>query len=256
MPKPNKKIIYGYGISILMIIVLGLLYKDKLMLIFSDPEKVRSFIASFGILSPLILILLQTLQVVIFIIPGPIFTIAGGYSFGVFLGTVYSLIGTMLGSLLVFHLAKRFGRPFVEKMVNKRDLAHFDAFFKKRGKLALLISRTIPVLFPNDAVSFASGLTSLKLKTYLIISLLGFIPNILILNLFGEQLTQNINPIFLILIAVIGIGIMLFMFRHPIKVLLFEEVRKIEEEMKTMEKKSLKEIKIIEKDIKKVYKKI
>ena len=134
----SKKIVYGYGIFVFILIILAFIYHDELRLIYSNPEIVKQFIAGFGIFAPIVFILLQTLQVIIFVIPGPVFTIAGGYAFGVLFGTIYSLIGTVLGSIVVFHLSRKFGRPFVVKMVGKKDLDHFDVFFKKKVRLPCL----------------------------------------------------------------------------------------------------------------------
>jgi uncharacterized membrane protein YdjX (TVP38/TMEM64 family) len=212
---PNA--IYGYLIVIFIMIILGLIYKEKLSLIYSDPQVVKEFIASFGIFGPLILITLQTLQVIIFIIPGPVFTIAGGYAFGIFWGTIYSLIGTLFGSILVFYLGRKYGRPFVESIVNKNDLKKFDKYFKKKGKPALFITRAIPVFLPNDLISFASSLTKLKYKEYIIISLIGFIPNLFLLNLFGDQISQGATPLTLIILSILGILLLVYLFRDLIK---------------------------------------
>ena len=102
----NKKAIYGYGIFIFILILLAFIYQDKLKLIYSNPETVKQFITGFDILAPIILILLLALQVIIFIIPGPVFIIAGGYAFGTILGGIYSLIGVTLGSIFVFYLSR------------------------------------------------------------------------------------------------------------------------------------------------------
>ena len=138
---------YGYGLVIALMIVVSIIYAGELKMLFTDPEKVKEFIDSFGVWGPIVLILLQFFQVIIFVIPGPVFTVAGGYAFGNVLGVIYSLIGTLLGSILVFYLGRVYGRPFVEKVVSKKDLKYYDAFFKKRGKLALFIVRTVPIIF-------------------------------------------------------------------------------------------------------------
>ncbi len=252
----NKKTIYGYGIFISIFILLAFIYHDKLKLIYSNPETVKQFITGFDILAPIILILLLALQIIIFVIPGPIFIIAGGYAFGTILGGIYSLIGVTLGSIFVFYLSKKFGRPFVVKMVNKRDLEHFDVYFKKKGKLALFISRVIPILFPIDVVSFAAGLTSLSYKDYIIMSFLGFIPQVFILTFFGDKLSYNFNPFLLIILAILGLGVLVYLFRHPIKILLIKEVGAFERKLRIIEEKSLKEVKIIEKGISHDYNKI
>lgn len=231
----NRKVLFAYIALFAVITTLAFLYSGQLNLIFSNPEKIKQFIGEFGVFGPIVLILLQTFQALIFIIPGPVITMAGGYSFGITLGAMYSLIGTMLGSVLVFSIAKKFGRAFVIKIINKKELEHFDAFFKKKGKIALLITRTIPILFPHDVVSFAAGLTQLSLKEFAFLSFLGFIPNVLLLTLFGEQLSHKISQFTLLVIAAIGIGTIAYLFRHHLKIFFIKEIRNFERELKIIE---------------------
>jgi uncharacterized membrane protein YdjX (TVP38/TMEM64 family) len=122
-------------------------------------------------------------------------------------------------------------------MVNKSDLDHFDVYFKKKGKVALFISRAMPILFPIDVVSFAAGLTSLSYKDYITISFLGFIPHVFMLTFFGDQLSYNLNPFLLIILAILGSGVLIYLFRHPIKILLIKEVRAFERKLRLIEEK-------------------
>ncbi|HLG24466.1 MAG TPA: TVP38/TMEM64 family protein [Candidatus Nanoarchaeia archaeon] len=243
----NKKILFSYIIVFLIVLFLSVYYFDKIKLVYSDPESVKNFINGFGALAPVALIIAQAAQVVIFVIPGPVFTVAGGYIFGVFLGTVYSLIGTFIGSILVFFIAKRFGRPFIEKIINKKDLEHFDYYFKKKGKTALFVTRLIPILFPNDVVSFAAGLTPLSLRSYAVISFFGFIPNILALNFFGNALSQNFNPYLPIILTLIGSSAFCYIIRHRLKKVFIYEVRVCENELALVEEKSIREVKFVKK---------
>ena len=125
----NKKLDYVCGVFALIVITLAVIYHNELRLIYTSPETVKQFIAGFGIFAPITFIFLQILQVVVFIIPSSVFTISGGYAFGTVLGTIYSLIGIMIGSIIVFYFSRKLGRPFVEKIINKKELDHFDFFF-------------------------------------------------------------------------------------------------------------------------------
>lgn len=214
--RSNANVLKGYFYFICFMIVLSIIFRDKLVMIYENPQIVKDFISSAGIFGPFVLILMQTCQVIIFVVPGPVFTIAGGYAFGILWGFIYSLIGTLLGSIVVFMLARIYGRPFVEKMVDKDDLKKYDKFFKEKGKLSLFITRTMPILFPNDAISFAAGLTPLTLFDYAWISFVGFIPNIFVLTYFGDMMYTNMNPTFLLLLAIIGFTILGIMWRKPL----------------------------------------
>ena len=217
-------IILVFTIVSLFLVKLG--YLDKLDI---SPNKIKEELLAFGVFAPLILIAIQFILAIISILPSPLFSIAGGYIFGPFYGSLYSLIGMMLGSIIVFIIAKRLGRPFVEKFVDKRELQHFDLFFKKKGALVFIFADYLSV-FPRDTVSLCAGLTKIKKLDFIMISLAGFLPGAIILNYFGSQLSKNIIDFKIILIAaIITVSFILYIFRHQIKGLIVKEIRIFEE---------------------------
>ena len=161
----------------------------------------------------------------------------GGYVFGVLWGTVYSLIGITIGSIIIFIIARKLGRSFFRKIINTKELEHFDVFFKKRGDISVFLARSILILFPPDVVSVAAGLTQIKLKHYVIFSILGFIPNLFILALFGERLSQGINPATIVVLVLIIFAVLGYVFRHPLKVFLIKEIEEYEQKIIGMEEK-------------------
>lgn len=73
-----------------------------------------------GIVGVLIFTFIQALQVVIAVIP-PI-QVVGGVLFGWFWGGLLSFLGTLLGTMAIFVLVKKFGRPIVEAFVDEKQL--------------------------------------------------------------------------------------------------------------------------------------
>ena len=232
MKQKHHNIFY---ISILLLFIIIFLlflkfgYIDKFEL---NPEKIQDKLLEFGIYAPLILITIQFILAIISILPSPLFSIAGGYVFGPFYGTLYSLIGMLLGSLVVFLVAKKFGRNFVEKLVDKRELHHFDIFFKKKGKLVFIFADYMSI-FPRDTISLCAGLTKINKSQFIIISIIGYLPPLIILNYFGSQLSKNIFDYRIILAGIIIIvSIILYIFRHKIKGLIVKEIKIFEGEYK------------------------
>ncbi len=248
----EKLAIIGYAVFTLAFLYVIYLYWDSIREFYSDAEAINQLVEGYGTFGPIIFIFLQAMQVLVFIIPGQIFTIGGGYAFGIIWGTIYSVVGTMIGSIVVFMLAKKYGRPFVEKLVSKKDLSHIDIFFRKRGKTAIFLTRLIPVLFPNDAVSIAAGLTPIKTKDYVLYSVLGFFPHLLLLSYFGNEILSG-KLIYAVGIAIILIAAFLcYTYRHKIKVFFIKEIREFEKEIEMIERKSVEEIVSIEKDFEKL----
>lgn len=129
----------------------------------ADPASVRSFVERFGVAAPLAFVLLQATQVVIAPIPGQVLALASGWLFGLVWGTVYSIIGATLGSYVAFRLARRYGRPFVDRAIDPTALDRFDDFSNRRGYLTLLVLFLVPGL-PDDVICFVAGTTALDIK--------------------------------------------------------------------------------------------
>ncbi len=106
--------IIGLGISIALTI-----YFINLG-VFKDLDSLRGLVGDSIILGPIIFILIQILQVVIPIIPGGISTAAGVLIFGPYAGFIYNYIGICIGSIIIFLLGRRYGKPFILSMISDK----------------------------------------------------------------------------------------------------------------------------------------
>jgi uncharacterized membrane protein YdjX (TVP38/TMEM64 family) len=140
-----------------------------------NARELRVWIEGFGVLAPLVFIFLQAAQVVVAPIPGQVVALVAGYLFGPVAGTVYSLTGVLIGSTVAFSLAKRYGRSFVERVLDDAVIDRFDAFVDRVGVPGLFAFVIIPGL-PDDAICFLSGLTKWRLRTFLAVIAVGRLP--------------------------------------------------------------------------------
>jgi len=185
----------------------GIIYS----LIISDPQGIINFVASFGFFAWLIFILLFVLEVVIAPIPPIILYLVGGLLFGTFLGGILSLIGNLIGAAIDFKIARTFGREFVEKRVPEKRRKKFDAFSEKYGAWALFILRLNPFT-SSDLFSYLSGLTKMKMRTFIIATGLGLIPLVFIQTSIGGIIIKNNPFLSLILIIVSIIYLLVFIY--------------------------------------------
>lgn len=117
----------------------------------TDPTWVRETVSAAGPFAPLVFVGIQTAQVIVAPIPGQALAAVGGYLFGTLAGTAYSMVGVVLGSAVVFLLARRFGRPFVERAIDPDTLSRFDDFAERSGVVGLFVLFLLPT-FPDDAL--------------------------------------------------------------------------------------------------------
>jgi uncharacterized membrane protein YdjX (TVP38/TMEM64 family) len=193
------------NIVILLMIVLFLItgyeYYQKYFYILKDPERIKVYVMSFGKFGYLVFLMIQIIQVIAFFIPGEIIQIASGYIYGTFLGTITSVIGISIGSIIVYGIAYRFGRPFVEKIISERNLKLFHRILEIGSmKYIIFLVYLIPGL-PKDVLAYFCGISDLKFKDFAIYSTLGRIPGIAISSYFGANLLTG-NNVTLIIIAI------------------------------------------------------
>jgi|SRR3989339_1666561 len=218
--KRHYKIRIALFIIIIILLIVGVnqtsLVKDNL----SNPESLKQWVSSFGLIAPLIIIGLQFFQTTISIIPSQITTIAAGFIFGPFWGLVYSLIGAFFGSMLTFLLARKYGKNLVSKLFEEKEITHLTAIIKKKRGWSLFLARITPI-FPNDLVSFVSGLTKMPLNEFNLVSSLGFLIQMVILTHFGSELSQGQISLKLILFTILMIlFILVILFKKQAKQLI------------------------------------
>jgi uncharacterized membrane protein YdjX (TVP38/TMEM64 family) len=211
----------------------------------SNPESLKSLILGFGILAPIAIILLQTFQTTISIIPSQITTIVAGFIFGPVLGLVYSLIGAFLGSMMTFIIGRKYGKDLALRLFSKKEMVHFNIFFREKKKWALFLARIAPI-FPNDLVSFMAGLTTMRLRDFNWISTVGFVLQMIILTYFGSELAAGEVSLSMILITIVtSLLLLLLIFKNQVKRFLIEGLHFLEKEEEAMEKEIEKEFKKI-----------
>ncbi len=163
-------------------------------------ESVRTFILSFGVLAPLIYILMFTL-IPLTLFPDAILAISAGTIFGVFWGSVYTIIGAICGASLSFLIARYLGRDWVLKLIHHKG-QWFDEGVEKQGFLIILVLRLVP-LIPFDIISYGAGLSKIKLKDFLAGSIIGIIPGVVIYVNLGDKALDVHSPAFIVSIALL-----------------------------------------------------
>lgn len=113
--------------------IIFIYYSPEILRILSSMDNFREYIRSTGSWGPIMFILFQVLQIVIAPIPGEVVQIAGGYIYGVGLGTLYNTIGMVLGSAMAFYFTRFIGRSYIEKLLQKKITNGWHSLTMKRN---------------------------------------------------------------------------------------------------------------------------
>ncbi len=141
---------------------------------FKSIDALRAYLESYGGWGPLILTLIQSLQVVLPVVPGFLGCIVGAVMFGAAGGFLINYIGISAGSLIAYWLARHFGVGIVQKMV---PMEKYDGWVRwvntrKSYALVLFVAVLLP-LAPDDFLCYFSGLTAMPARRFTWIILLG-----------------------------------------------------------------------------------
>ncbi|EGP4721649.1 TVP38/TMEM64 family protein [Enterococcus faecium] len=142
--------------------------------VFKDLNALRGLVGDSIILGPVIFIFIQILQVVIPIIPGGISTAAGVLIFGPYAGFIYNYVGICIGSIIIFLLGRRYGKPFILSMISDKTYNKYIGWLDNQNRFEKLFALAIflPVA-PDDALCLMAGLTNISMKRYTLIILIA-----------------------------------------------------------------------------------
>ena len=125
----NLKIIIAIVTAIPVIgMFIGIVYPE---LFFSTQEATKNWLQSFGIIAPIVFVLLQIVQVIFPPISHYTVGILGGFIYGPWLGGFLNWLGRVIGHSIAFYLSRTFARKWVKKFISESELN----IFKRRLNL-------------------------------------------------------------------------------------------------------------------------
>ena len=106
-------------------------------------------------------------------VPSNVVMIAHGALFGIVVGTLLSLLGSMLASAAAFWIGRR-GGPLLALAVPADERAHADAVLTRWGVVAIVVSRPLPLL--AETILVLAGASPLGWRTAMLATLVGSVP--------------------------------------------------------------------------------
>lgn len=162
----------------------------------SSQQQIEQYIRQFGPLAPLVFIAFQALQVVIPILPGGLGCLVGVLMFGAWKGFLFNYIGICAGSVAAFLLARKYGIDLVKHLFSE-FFQRYQQWTGEDNRFARLFAIAIflPVA-PDDFLCFLAGTTTMSLKLFTMIILLGKPAAISLYSLGLTGLFNRLLPMF------------------------------------------------------------
>lgn len=147
-----------------------------LMRSLGDLEQFQSWVAQAGPWAPMLFVVLKAVTYIVAPISGSPLTFAAGPLFGVWEGTLYSLAGDTLGGSVNFWISRLVRRPVVERLVGENNMRRAARFNDRLGDWRNLLFVRIVFAGFYDVLSYATGLTAIPYRQYLMVSVIGGVP--------------------------------------------------------------------------------
>ncbi len=146
-----------------------------------------------------------------------------GIVFGLSPGAVYALAGTLCAAAAGYGLGALLGRDAARRLLGPR-LNRLSRRAARRGTMAMILIRLLP-LAPFGVINIACGASHIRLRDYLLGTLIGMLPGVLLTTAFAHNLVQALRRpsqqtlgillIVVLLLAAFAIGMRRLLRRPP-----------------------------------------
>lgn len=179
------------------------LYDSQYLRLFTEPGLLIEKIRGMQILGPILIIGLMSIAIVFNPLPSAPIALAAGAVYGHTLGTVYVVAGAELGAIVAFAIARWAGYDFTRRFFG--DTGSLQRIGSQNTLTALVfVSRLIPFM-SFDLVSYAAGLSPLKLWRFALATLLGLIPVSFALAHFGSEIESGNYQLMVGIVLLVGL---------------------------------------------------
>jgi uncharacterized membrane protein YdjX (TVP38/TMEM64 family) len=183
---PRKRLLW---LAVLAVVALAVLWWLR-SVIDLTPSGMRTLLAPLGGWGALIVVVGIAVILVVPVVPATVLQVGAGLVFGPWLGFGLTLLGDLIGALVGFAIARRWGHQVVRTRLSAAEQGAFDDLCVRITPTGMLLLRVLPGP-AYTLVSFAAGCSNMPWWQYLLGSLLGVAPGLLVLTVAGDLSTSN-----------------------------------------------------------------
>lgn len=142
-------------------------------------------------LRELLMVILIAAQIFLAFLPGEPLELAAGFLFGSLGGTLVCLVGSLLGTALVYLLVQRYGKRLAAVFFKQEQLNEFSGVLKKRNSMKWIFLLFLIPGTPKDIMTYAVSLSNIALGKWLLLTTVGRIPSIVTSTFLSGSLKEG-----------------------------------------------------------------
>lgn len=160
-------------LSTVLLLTMGgiLLWRTGFFQAATSLSGLQDYLTAFSPYSHLVFFLLQLASVIIAPIPSNVTALAGALLFGALFAFLLTWAAVVLGSFVVFLLARRLGQAFVDRFVSQTLSDRYLEVIHRKRDVFLAMAFLFP-FFPDDILCILAGLTEISLPHFLVLVIL------------------------------------------------------------------------------------
>ncbi len=181
----------AYPLLFAAMLAIILLFREQIWTIATRPEELREWVGGFGAVAPLAFVAVQALQIIVFVIPGEVPQIAGGYLFGIAGGLALTVAGSAIGSAVAFLASRLLGIEFLRAILRGEQLERLQQMASSpRATITFFLFFLIPGI-PKDVLCYVAGLSRMRLSLFLVIATVGRLPGVVGSVVMGDAAAEQ-----------------------------------------------------------------
>lgn len=187
----HKKFIIISLISIVIMAIISLLLYCPLENFLNDPTALKQQLDKLGNWGKLFLVLTMSLQIVLVFLPGEIIEVASGFCYGTFEGMFICLLGSVIGTIIIYSIVNKYGIKLVDKFFDSNQINEIT-FLKKEKHLEVIIF----IIFfipgtPKDILTYLAPFTKIPMSSFILITTIARIPSVITSTIGGNALSNQ-----------------------------------------------------------------
>jgi uncharacterized membrane protein YdjX (TVP38/TMEM64 family) len=134
----------------------------------------------------------MVIQMFLLVIPTTLIMIVAILAYGPVWGSVISFIAVLTAAMVGYFIGRFVGDRFTTRLLGEKTEQKVRSFVQDYGFWAVGITRLNPFL-SNDAISFVAGMVKMQYWKFMLATLLGIAPLVLLLALTGSTMDSLKN---------------------------------------------------------------
>ncbi|HEV7744514.1 MAG TPA: VTT domain-containing protein [Pyrinomonadaceae bacterium] len=143
-------------------------------------------------------------------VPSSLVMVAHGALFGVWLGTVLSLVGSVGAALFGFAIGRRGGK-LLQRLITADERARADRLLARWGVIAIIVTRPVPLL--AETVAIMAGASPMSWSSLTLAALAGSLPPAFLYALTGASVAKFQSTVLMFGVVLLIAGLFWFVGR-------------------------------------------